>query len=47
MSVDMSGSHPAMDVKDKVETYSLFLALCKWTIILVALILIGMAAFLV
>lgn len=47
MSVDTSDGHPAMDYKEHERTFSFFMAMTKVTIIAVALILIGMAIFLV
>jgi hypothetical protein len=46
MSVDTSDGHPAMDYREHERTYSGFLVGTKWLVILVALILIGMAIFL-
>jgi hypothetical protein len=47
MSVDLSGSHPSIDVNDKLKTYGLFHKLMRATIILVAVILIFMVSYLV
>ncbi|MFZ4807318.1 MAG: aa3-type cytochrome c oxidase subunit IV [Hyphomicrobiaceae bacterium] len=47
MSVDTSDGHPAMDYKEHVRTYEGFVTATKWGTILIALIVIGMAVFLV
>ncbi len=47
MSVDLSGSHPDIDVEDKLKTYAMFHALIKYGSILVIAILAFMAFFLV
>lgn len=47
MSVDTSNGHPKMDYKQHESSYAAFLALAKWTSILVIAILVGMAVFLV
>jgi hypothetical protein len=46
MSTDTSGGHPDMDYDEHRRTYAGFLALTKATIIFIALLLIGMAIFL-
>ena len=47
MSIDTSGGHPAMDYDEHEKTYKRFLSLCKWTVIVCAVILAGMALTLV
>jgi hypothetical protein len=47
MGVDLSASHPAMDKDEHEKTYRLFVKGVIWVTVLVALILGGMAAFLV
>lgn len=47
MSVDSSDGHPAMDYREHERTYVGFIVGTKWLTILVALILVGMAIFLV
>jgi hypothetical protein len=47
MSVDLSGSHPSIDVNDKLKTYSMFHRLMRATILLVVVILIFMVSYLV
>lgn len=46
MSVDMSGSHPEMDVEEHKSTYDGFIKASIVLIVLIAITLIGMAAFL-
>ena len=47
MPADLTGSHPSIDVEDKMKSYRLMLNLMRFTIVAVALILGGMAYFLV
>lgn len=47
MSVDTTGGHPAMDYREHERTYGGFVFMTKLLIALVALLLIGMALFLV
>lgn len=47
MSVDTSSGHEKMDYKQHEASYASFLALAKWTAILVIAILLGMYFFLV
>lgn len=46
MSIDTSGGHPSMDYREHVRTYNGFVKGTVTFVILVALILIGMAIFL-
>lgn len=47
MSIDTTGGHPAMDYKEHVRTYTGFIRFTIASIIFLALLLIGMAVFLV
>jgi hypothetical protein len=47
MSVDLSGSHPSIDVNDKLKTYGMFHKLMRATIVLVVVILVFMVSYLV
>lgn len=47
MAVDLQGSHPSIDVDDKLKTYSFFVKLIKYGIIFSALTLIFMLFYLV
>lgn len=47
MSVDTTKGHPAMDYNEHNRTYAGFVFMTKALVILVALLLIGMAIFLV
>jgi len=47
MPANLSGSHPSIDVEDKMKSYHLMLNLMRFTIVAVMLILAGMAFFLV
>jgi Bacterial aa3 type cytochrome c oxidase subunit IV len=47
MSVDLTRGHPDMDYKEHERTYKAFLLGAKILIVFVALLLIGMAIFLV
>lgn len=47
MSIDMSNGHPAMDYAEHERTYAGFIAMTKALVIFVAVLLIGMAYFLV
>lgn len=46
MSVDMSGSHPEMDVEEHKTTYDGFIKASIASIVLIIITLIGMAFFL-
>ncbi|MBJ3775705.1 aa3-type cytochrome c oxidase subunit IV [Acuticoccus mangrovi] len=43
---DTNGEPPRSELADHMRTYEAFLSLMKWGIILIALLLIGMAVFL-
>ena len=47
MTIHTSGSHPAMNMDEKVESYHAFLRLARFTIAILAIVLISMAFFLV
>ncbi|MCB1505756.1 MAG: aa3-type cytochrome c oxidase subunit IV [Hyphomicrobiaceae bacterium] len=47
MTIDTTGGSPEMDYREHVRTYSGFVLMTKLLIAVVALILIGMAVFLV
>ena len=47
MGVDTSGGHPAMDYKEHLRTFNGFVQLTKFSVIACAVVLIGMAIFLV
>jgi hypothetical protein len=47
MGIDTSGGHPAMDYPQHLDTYATVLRLTRLSIIFLALLLIGMAYFLV
>jgi len=47
MPADLSGSHPSIDVEDKMKSYHLMLNLMRFVIVAMVLILGGMAFFLV
>lgn len=46
-SNEMSAEAPRGSIEDHKRTYEAFLSLTKWTIVFIALLLIGMAVFLV
>lgn len=46
-SNEMSAEVPRTSIEDHRQTYEAFLSLTKWTIVFIALLLIGMAIFLV
>lgn len=47
MSVDTSKGHPAMDYREHNRTYHGFLRFVQISVVLLALLLVGMAIFLV
>lgn len=47
MSVDTSDGHPAMDYREHQQTYAGFITAVKIGVVSIAILLIGMAVFLV